>query len=133
MKPTRWIQGLFGIAALYDAVLGVAFLVVPWWAFQTFQVTPPNHWGYAQFPAALLLIFALMFVAIARNPAGNRGLIPYGIGLKVAYCVIAFAYWAGSGIPSMWKPFAIIDLIMAALFVWAYVALGAAPQKSAET
>ncbi len=133
MKAIRWIQGLFGVVAIYDGVLGVVFLVIPWLPFQMFQVTPPNHWSYAQFPGALLLIFALMFVAIARNPAGNRGLIPYGIGLKVAYCTIAFAYWAGSGIPGMWKPFAIVDVVMAALFVWAYVALGAASQESAET
>ena len=126
MKPARWIRGLFGIAALYDAVLGIVFLAIPWWAFQTFEVTPPNHWGYVQFPAALLIIFALMFAAIARNPMGNRGLILYGVGLKVAYCTIAFAHWATSGIPGMWKPFAIIDLLMVVLFVWAFVALGAA-------
>ena len=29
---------------------------------------PPNHWAYVQFPAALLVIFALMFVAIASAP-----------------------------------------------------------------
>jgi hypothetical protein len=133
MKAIRWIQGLFGVAAIYDGVLGVVFLVIPWLPFNMFQVTPPNHWAYAQFPAALLLIFALMFLAIARNPAGNRGLIPYGIGLKVAYCAIAFGYWATSGIPGMWKPFAIIDVVMAALFVWAYVALGAASRGSTET
>ena len=131
MNSIRWIRGLFGIAALYDAVLGIAFLVIPWWAYRTFEVTPPNHWGYVQFPAALLIIFAAMFAAIARDPAGNRGLIPYGVGLKSAYCLLVFAYWATGGIPGMWKPFAIIDLLMAVLFVWAYVALGAAPRGKA--
>jgi hypothetical protein len=94
--------------------------------YQTCEVTAPNHWGYVQFPAALLIIFAAMFVMIARNPVGNRGLIPYGIGLKISYCAIAFAYWFSSGIPSMWKPFAIADVVMLVLFAWAYAALGAA-------
>lgn len=133
MKAVRWIQGLFGFSALYDGVLGVLFIVVPWWAFQTFEVTPPNHWGYVQFPAALLLVFAVMFTVIARNPTGNRGLIPYGIGLKLAYCAIVFVYWGTSGIPGMWKPFAIIDLLMLVAFVWAFIALGATPRGSTHT
>ncbi len=133
MKAARWIQGVFGVAALYDAVLGITFLVIPWWLFQTLEVTPPNHWGYVQFPAALLIIFAVMFAAIARDPAGNRCLIPYGIGLKVAYCTTTFAYWASSGIPDMWKPFAVIDVLMTVLFVWAFVVLGALSRGSSHT
>ena len=65
-------------------------------------------------------------MAIARNPVGRRDLIPYGMGLKIAYCAITLAYWFSSGIPSMWKPFAIADLVMLVLFGWAYAALGAA-------
>ncbi|MHC4129062.1 MAG: hypothetical protein ACYSWT_10655 [Planctomycetota bacterium] len=123
---------LFWLAALYDAVLGIAFLVVPWLVYQMCEVTPPNHWGYVQFPAALLLVFAVMFVAIARDPVGQRGLILYGIGLKVAYCAVSFGYWFGSGIPWMWKPFSIVDLSMLILFVWAYAALGTSEQQPAE-
>jgi hypothetical protein len=121
-----WIRGLFILAALYDGVLGIVFLIAPWWVFRTLEVTPPNHWGYVQFPAALLLVFACLFAAIARDPVGKRDLIPYGIGIKIAYCVITFAYWAGSGIPDMWKPFAVIDVLMAILFAWSYVALRSA-------
>jgi hypothetical protein len=80
----------------------------------------PNHWAYVQFPGALLLIFALMFIAIARNPVQKKDLIIYGILLKAAYCSIAFWYWVTRGIPNLWKPFAVIDLVMAALFFWSY-------------
>ena len=125
MNVFRSIRLLFLIVALYDAGLGAAFLFVPGVVFQLGQVTPPNHWAYVQFPAALLLIFALMFVAIARNPVKNKAMIIYGILLKVAYCGIAFRYWLANGIPGLWKPFAIIDLVTAVLFVWAYLALGA--------
>jgi hypothetical protein len=123
MRAIGWIRGLFWLAALYDAVLGALFLVAPWWVFATVQVTAPNHWGYVQFPAALLIVFALMFVAIARDPARRRGLIPYGIGLKVAYCVVTIAHWAGTGIPDLWKPFVVVDAVMGVLFAWAYFAL----------
>ncbi len=119
-----WVRVLFAIAAAYDGVLGLTFLLVPNYPFEFFQVAPPNHLGYVQFPAALLLIFALMFLAIARDPVGRRDLIPYGFLLKAAYCGLAFSYWLAQDIPGMWKPFAVIDIVMAALFAWAYVALG---------
>jgi hypothetical protein len=124
VKANRPIAALFLLAALYDGALGAAFLVAPAWVFQQADVTPPNHWAYVQFPAALLLIFALMFAAIARDPLSNRNLIVYGILLKVSYCGIAFWYWLTAGIPGLWKPFAVIDLVMAILFAWAYGALG---------
>jgi hypothetical protein len=120
MNANPAVRALFLLAALYDGALGAAFLVAPEWVFRTAEVTPPNHWAYVQFPAALLLIFALMFVAIARDPIGNRNLIIYGILLKMAYCGIAFWYWFTAGIPGLWKPFAVADLVMAVLFVLSY-------------
>ena len=57
------------------------------------------------------------------EPRRNRNLIAYGIGLKVAYCAVVFRYWAGPGIPDMWKPFAVIDAATALLFAWAYLGL----------
>jgi hypothetical protein len=123
LKVPRPIKALFLIAALYDGGLGAAFLLAPNLVYRLGNVTPPNHWAYVQFPAALLLIFGWMFFVIARNPVQNKGLIVYGILLKAAYCGITFWYWASAGIPTMWKPFAAIDLVMALLFAWSYRAL----------
>lgn len=124
MKPTSWITWLFAVAALYDGVLGFAFLAAPRQLFDWAEVTPPNHLGYVQFSAALLLIFGLMFVAIAVRPVVNRHLIPYGILLKVAYCGVAGAYWMLTDIPFMWKPFVVIDVVMGVLFICAYRTVG---------
>lgn len=124
MKAAVWIPLLFALAALYDGLLGVLFLVAPGYPFELCGVTPPNHVGYVQFPAALLLIFGLMFVKIALDPVRNYDLIAYGILLKVAYCAVSGWHWAGEeGIPNMWKPFTLIDAVMGILFVWAYVIL----------
>ena len=114
---------LFAIAAAYDGLLGLIGLFGTARLFQVFGVTPPNHAGYAQFPSALLIVFALMFVAVARNPAANRNLIPYGMLLKVSYCGVVFYHWASAGLPVMWKPFAIFDLVFLVLFAWAYTQL----------
>ena len=120
MKPPRWVSPLFWLAAVYDGGLGVLFLVAPRLPFEWFEVTPPNHMAYVQFPAALLIIFGLMFVAVALRPVANRGLILYGVLLKLAYAGIAGAYWITSDIPGMWKPLAVCDLAMAVLFAGAY-------------
>ena len=123
MNTPKWIPLLFWLAALYDGILGLAFLAAPGPLFDLCQVTPPNHLGYVQFPAALLLIFGLMFAVIARDPVGRRHLIVYGILLKVAYCGVAGVHWAAGGIPGMWKPFVVIDLVMGLLFVAACLSL----------
>jgi hypothetical protein len=123
MKKEKIISILFIIAALYDGVLGVLFLFAGGRVFEWIQVTPPNHPGYTQFPAALLIVFALMFCAIARNPLLNKNLIPYGMLLKVSYCGVVFFHWFATGIPNMWKPFAILDLAFLGLFIWAYASL----------
>jgi hypothetical protein len=123
MRGKTGARILFVIAAIYDGVLGVVFLARPLLAFRLFDVTPPNHVGYVQFPAALLIVFALMFLAIARQPVDRRHLIPYGIGLKLAYCGVVFWHWSRTGIPDMWKPFALADLVFLALFAWAWAYL----------
>jgi hypothetical protein len=122
-KSFPLISMLFLLVALYDGALGVIFLAAPSAVFTWGEVTPPNHFGYVQFPAALLIIFALMFVAVARDPAKHRDLMIYGILLKLSYCGLAFAYWFTSGIPSLWKPFAVIDLVSLGLFAWSFAAV----------
>ena len=123
MKSTRWIQVLFGVGAIYDGLLGAGFMLGGSALFDRFGVTPPNHPGYVQFSAALLLVFALMFLAVARNPLKNRNLIPYGILLKVSYCGVIGIHWLNHNIPDMWKPFAVFDFIFMLLFAWAWAAL----------
>lgn len=123
MKPERWIAPLFITAAIYDGVLGLAFLFASGAVFQWFGVTPPNHPGYVQFPGALLIVFAVMFCSIARDPARNRNLIPYGVLLKVSYCGVVLFHWLTAGIPGMWKPFCILDFVFLVLFAWAWKAL----------
>lgn len=120
----KMVSLLFYIGGLYDGVLGLLFLMIPGRIFSFFGVTPPNHDGYIQFPAALLIVFGLMFLNIGRAPEANRNLITYGILLKVSYCSVIFWHWLSAGIPGMWKPFAIIDLAFMALFILAYRQIG---------
>lgn len=79
--------------------------------------------GYIEFPALILLIFAAMFFQVARNPARNRTLIPYGAGLKASYAGVAFWNEINGGIPGLWIPWAWMDLLFLVLFVFAWLRL----------
>jgi len=131
MKIPGWISPLFAVAAFYDGALGIIFVLAPGLIYRVYDVTPPNHMGYVQFPACLLLVFGLMFLQIAKDPVKYRHLIGYGILLKLSYCAVTLAYWVTSGLPGMWKPFTVIDLVMGALFVWAYNSLGKVSSQEA--
>ena len=124
MMPQKSIRALFYVAFIYDAVLGLGFLLFQHRVFEWAAVPPPNHPGYIQFPALLLIAFGLLYLAVARNPVANRNLIPYGIMLKVAYCGVVFWHWFSTGLPDIWKPWAIADLVFLVLFWWAYRELG---------
>jgi len=130
MKKNSGIRMLFIISAIYDGLLGVLFLFAATAVFQWFHVTPPNHPGYIQLPAALLIVFALMFIEISRDPFAKRNLIIYGILLKVSYSGVVFFHWLTAEIPDMWKPFAVLDILFLVLFVWAYRSLGRNPNAS---
>ena len=114
---------MFYVVAIYDGLLGAGFLVAPLRLIRWAGDTPPYHPAFIQFPAILLVVFAVMFVQIALDPVRNRNLIPYGIGLKLSYCGVVFKYWFTTGVGSMWKPFAVIDAVTAVLFLWAYAVL----------
>jgi hypothetical protein len=132
-KGLRLIQVLFAATAVWDAGLGLVALFAPEWMFRTLQIPSPEDWGYVRFPGALLVIFAVMFVSIARDPAVKRGLIPYGIGLKWAYAGVVVSSWVTSGVADAWKPLALIDGVVGLLFLWAYVALVRFPIPNSST
>ena len=119
--PHTAIRLLFAIAGVYDFVIGIAFLVAGPRIFDAAGVPHPNHWGYIQFGALLLIIFGLMFFAVAYDPVANRNLIPYGMLLKVSYTALVAYYWVRGECPTLFKPFAIIDAVMFVLFLLAYM------------
>lgn len=113
----RW---LFGIAGIYDFAIGLVFLLAGPQLFAANGITAPNHWAYIQFASLMLIIFGCMFFAVAHDIRANRNLIPFGMLLKISYSGLAGYYWATTGIPTLFKPFAIIDIVMLVLFVVAY-------------
>ena len=93
MNKHNSIRILFYASVVYDAILGLALLLFSESILNLFNIVPPNHQGYLQFPALLLLVFSIMYFQIAKDPYKNAALIPYGISLKVSYCLVVFWHW----------------------------------------
>src|ERR1017187_134388 len=94
----KWIKLLFIVGVIYETLLGAAFLFFGAEVFQRAGVTPPNHMGYIQFPALLLILFGVMFLCIAGGPHRRYDWIPFGMGLKASYCGLVFWYQLHGGI-----------------------------------
>lgn len=116
----KWIRVLFIIAGIYDGLLGLVFLFMPEAIFAFYEVIPPNHMAYVEFPAFLLIIFAIMFFRVATDPVRFRELMLFGAGLKFAYCSLVFKYTMTEGVPVMWIPWAWIDLVFLVAFLLAW-------------
>ena len=134
---TGWMKACFVLSALYDLVLGAAFLLFHRQVFAFFHEAPPGHPAYVQFPGLLLILFAALYLRIAADPVRHRDLIPFGAGLKAAYAGVVLTYAATSGIPAMWLPWAWADLGFLAAFMGAWwrlqrgvVAQGAASEEN---
>jgi hypothetical protein len=121
------IRLLFSIAGLYDLLIGLAFLGFGPQIFAAGGVPQPSpgSWAYIQFGSLMLVIFGIMFFAVAYAPQANRNLIPYGILLKLAYTGLVVYYAFILDVPMLFKPFAVIDATMFVLFALAYSKLTA--------
>ncbi len=117
------VKKLFLIAALYDFVLGVIFLVAWKQIYSYFGVVAPNHAGYIQFGAALIAIFGIGFWFVSQNPERNRDIIKMGILLKTSYATVVLGHYFLGSMPGVWVPFAWFDLVFLGFFIGALKSL----------
>lgn len=111
------VKKLFVVAALYDFILGIIFLLAFKQVYAHFNIALPNHAGYVHFAACLVVIFGIGFWFVAQDPVRNRDIIKLGILLKLSYVSVVFYYNALGNIPSIWVPFAWLDLGFLILFI----------------
>jgi len=125
MTP-KWIRPFFLVAAAYDILLGLVFLLAFRQIYTAFGVTLPNHDAYVLFSAALITVFGIGFYYVARDPERNRDIIKLGVLLKLSYAGIVLGYFFRHQMPAMWVPFAYMDLAFMIAFLVALRALPAA-------
>jgi hypothetical protein len=122
-----WVKVLLVICGIYDGLLGIVVVLAPATFFRIANVTPPNHFGYVQFPALLLIIFCVIFLRGAADPAKRKDALCYGIALKASYSGLVFWYELHGGVPMLWIPWAWTDLGFLALFLLALRAVRRSP------
>jgi hypothetical protein len=125
----NWIKPLFIVAALYDLLLGIAALFFFKPLYNWFDITLPNHDGYVQWGAAVVVIFGIGFWLVAQAPARNRDIIKMGILFKVAYTATVLGHFFLGSVPIVWVPFAWLDVVFCVLFIVALRSLSASPSS----
>ena len=119
----KFIKKLFIVSAAYDFIIGLIFLVAFKHLYNHFGVALPNHDGYIQFAAIVVMAFGVGFWFVAQDPVRNRDIIKMGIILKIAYSGVVLGHDFFGYVPSVWVPWAYIDLVFLILFIMAHKAL----------
>ena len=120
MSPARerWYRTVFWIAAVYDVVLGIAFLffATPIFEWIGIEDTLPEYSSYISLIAAFLFVIGVAYVLIAIGDLQrNRDLITVGILYKVAYFSVALWYLIDGVYPHIlfFYVFGLADLVFA--------------------
>ena len=113
----KTIKTVFLISAAYDILLGIIFGLFFKPIYTKFGIEIPSNAGYLQLPALYIFIFGVGFYFVYKNPQQNRAIIPLGILMKFAFCLVAFGHLVFDTIPSIYIPFAVIDIVFALLFI----------------
>ena len=108
----------FLVAALYDIILGAAFLVASEPILTAIGMTLPPHIAYIQLAAVFVVVQGLGYWLVYRDPLANLGIVRMGVAYKAAYSGLALYYLANAQLPSVFFiPWAVIDLLFLIGFV----------------
>jgi hypothetical protein len=111
---------LFTIAAIFNAVVGLAMLLaydllLPWLGF------PPRPTVWIHIIALIVLVFGYAFWRIARDPSRFREYVVLGIAGKLAFVVAIYGHFIAGDATAALATLVTADLIFAGVFA-AYLA-----------
>lgn len=104
MSSTRenYYRNLFRISAIYDGVLGIAFVFFARRTFDALGIADklPEFGGYLGLLGAFVFVLGFAYYLISRGDlARNIDLIFVGVAYKLAYCAIAIYYSVAESLP----------------------------------
>ena len=119
---------LFTVAAIFNAVVGLAMLVaydrlVPWLGL------PPRPTVWIHIIALVVLVFGYAYWRIANDPLRFREYIVLGIVGKLAFVVAIYGHFLAGDATAALATLVTADLVFAALFA-AYLARTPADGRS---
>lgn len=112
----RFYKGLFLVAAIYDIFLGIIFTFFSKFVFRLLNISDmlPEFGGFISLIGAFLFVIGIAYLLIFLGDLQkNRDLISIGALYKLAYCAIAFYYFAIGNVPHIifLSLFGVADLI----------------------
>jgi hypothetical protein len=111
-------RGLFLVAGIYDAALGLAFLTTGEAILRAIGMALPPHIAYIHLLAIFILIQGLSYLLVARDPWANVGLAMVGVLYKGAYAGLAAWYLATGQMPNnFFVPWAVFDAAFLVAFL----------------
>lgn len=118
-KRRSYYRGLYLTGALYDFLLGIAFIFFYVTIFGMLGMNLPKNSAYLTFCAVMIALFGVLQYMIFLKLEGSRRLIVYSILVKIAYVGTVFYYYFLVGPDYVDLPFIIFagfDIIFAILF-----------------
>lgn len=117
-KREKYYKGLFLTAAIYDFILGIAFLFFYKVLYSLFNVALPENPAYLSLSAAFVFVLGIGYYFIYRDIHSNRALVKLGAIYKFAYAAIVFYYFFLGMVPHViFTVLGIIDLVFMFLFI----------------
>jgi hypothetical protein len=111
-------RAFFLVAALYDILLGAAFLVFGEQVLAAIGMELPPHIAYIQLAAVFVFVQGLSYLLVFFDPPGNLGLVRIGVAYKAGYAGLALWYLVLGILPSVFFiPWAIVDVLFMVGFV----------------
>ncbi|HVQ22414.1 MAG TPA: hypothetical protein VMT36_04015 [Candidatus Saccharimonadia bacterium] len=111
-------RAFFLVAALYDLLLGAAFVFAGEQLLSAIGMELPPHVAYIQLAAIFIFVQGLSYALVYRDPPGNLGIVRVGVAYKAAYAGLALWYLLIGLLPSVFfLPWAAIDVAFLVGFV----------------
>ncbi len=123
--PTAW-RAFFLVAGLYDALLGLAFLLAGETILTAVGMKLPPHIAYIHLSAIFIVVQGLSYLLVYRDAWSNLGIVWVGVAYKASYAALAFYYLATGQLPSQFFiPWAVFDVgFMVGFVVFLRAAMG---------
>ena len=106
---------LFGVAAVFNAVVGVAMLVA-YEALAPWLGLPPQPTVWVHLIALVVLVFGYAYWRVAMDPRRFREYVVLGIVAKLAFVVVIYGHFLAGGATAMLATLVTADLVFAGLF-----------------
>jgi len=114
----KYYNALFIVAAIYDWILGAAFLFFYKPIFESLGIAIPANPSYISLAAAFVFVSGFIYYFAFKTPAASRELIKLGAIYKFFYVAVGVYYLLISMLPhAIFFVFGVADFAFMVLFI----------------